>query len=483
MSERAEPTLADRARATRVVVVGGGIAGLTAAWECARIGMPVVLLEAGTRVGGAIETATLDGIDIDLAAEVFSLSAPALADLIDQLELRADVEPAADESVAVAVAAGDGLHVVPLPANRAGIPANVWAPAVRRLVGSAGVWRAYLDRLRPPLTIGRERRLGALVRTRMGARIRDRLVAPLTIGTWGVDPDEIDVDLAVPGLSAALTRAGSLGGAVDQLLPARSEDGTEPPRARRATLRGGMGRLVQALAERLLTLDADIRVGHAVTALSRTETGWLVHVDGAGDAVDRGDDGVPQPLPADIVVLAAGAPAASTLLAPLGVTLDAPARPAREVVTLVMDAGTSAAARRPCTRYRARWPRRPSSTPAPPGRACVPRPAPRGASSASPSIPTRAAMTPWLSRRATSRSCGRASARSGRVRSAPRSSHRRRRRSATPSVRPPCAPASRRSGASSRSGEDLAGGGISSVVADTIDEVERVRHDVLWGRP
>jgi hypothetical protein len=40
------------------------------------------------------------------------------------------------------------------------------------------VWRAYLDRLRPPLTIGRERSLGALVRSRMGARLRDRLVAP-----------------------------------------------------------------------------------------------------------------------------------------------------------------------------------------------------------------------------------------------------------------------------------------------------------------
>lgn len=483
MSERAEPTLADRARATRVVVVGGGIAGLTAAWECARIGMPVVLLEAGTRVGGAIETATLDGIDIDLTAEVFSLSAPALADLIDQLELRADVEPAADETVAVAVAAGDGLHVVPLPANRAGIPANVWAPAVRRLVGSAGVWRAYLDRLRPPLTIGRERRLGALVRTRMGARIRDRLVAPLTIGTWGVDPDEIDVDLAVPGLSAALTRAGSLGGAVDQLLPARSEDGAEPPRARRATLRGGMGRLVQALAERLLTLDADIRVGHAVTALSRTETGWLVHVDGAGDAVDRGDDGVPQPLPADIVVLAAGAPAASTLLAPLGVTLDAPARPAREVVTLVMDAGTSAAG--PATVY---------PVPGAMAAASVIDAGAAWSSVRAASGPTRRVFRVTvdpdqggddplaLAARDVTRlwpgiGAIRASAQRTAFLAPPSSTLGHPERAAA--LRARIAPLGRIVAV----GEDLAGGGISSVVADTIDEVERVRHDVLWGRP
>lgn len=482
MSERAEPDLADRARATRVVVVGGGIAGLTAAWECARIGMPVVVVEADTRVGGAIETATLDGIDIDLAAEVFSLSARPLADLIDELGLRADIEPAADESVAIALAASDGMHLVPLPANRAGIPANVWAPAVRRLVGSAGVWRAYLDRLRPPLTIGRERRLGALVRTRMGARVRDRLVAPLTIGTWGVDPDEIDVDLAVPGLSAALTRAGSLGGAVDQLLPEGSEDGAEPRRARRATLRGGMARLVQALTERLLTLDADIRVGRAATALSRTETGWLVHIDG-GDADDRIDDGVSEPIPADIVVLAAGARVTAALLAPLGVTLDPPARPAREVVTLVMDAGTSAPG--PATVYpvpdamaaasvidaAAAWPRVRTAA-GPTRRVFRVTVDPRRGGDDPVGQAARDIARLWPGVGAI-----RASAQRTAVLAPPSSTLGHAERAADTRAR------IARLGRIVAVGEDLAGGGISSIVADTIDEIERVRHEALWGRP
>jgi len=323
------PDLVDRARATRVIVVGGGIAGLTAAWECARIGMPVVLVDAAGRLGGDIETATLDGIDVDLIAETFSLSARALGALIDQLGLREDVEPAADESVAVAAPSANGIEVVTLPANRAGIPANTWAPPVRRLIGDVGVWRAYLDRLRPPLTIGRERSLGALVRTRMGARVRERLVAPLTIGTWAVDPDEIDADLAVPGLSAALTRVGSLGGAVDQL-----------PSTRRATLRGGLSRIVDRLAERLALLDADVRVDTRATSLSRTADGWALQVGNA-------DGTAAEILTADVVVLAAGARSATALVAPLDISSDVAfersASVKRHVVTLVMDAGTSTA--------------------------------------------------------------------------------------------------------------------------------------------
>jgi len=323
--EHERPDLVDRARATRVIVVGGGIAGLTAAWECARIGMPVVLVDAAGRLGGDIETATLDGIDVDLVAETFSLSARALGELIDQLGLREDVEPAADESVAVAAPTANGVEVVTLPENRAGIPANTWAPPVRRLIGNVGVWRAYLDRLRPPLTIGRERSLGALVRTRMGARVRERLVAPLTIGTWAVDPDDIDADLAVAGLSAALTRVGSLGGAVDQL-----------PSARRATMRGGLSRIVDSLAERLALLDADVRVDTRATSLSRTADGWAVQLENA-------DGTAAETLTADVVVLAAGARTATALVAPFDVALELPASVKRHVVTLVMDAGTSTA--------------------------------------------------------------------------------------------------------------------------------------------
>ena len=37
-----------------------------------------------------------------------------------------------------------------------GIPENMFSDASRRILGTGGAWRAYVDRLRPPLTIGHE---------------------------------------------------------------------------------------------------------------------------------------------------------------------------------------------------------------------------------------------------------------------------------------------------------------------------------------
>lgn len=494
MSAHPEPDLAGRAHTTRVVVVGGGIAGLTAAWECARIGMPVTLVEARGRIGGDIETAELDGIRVDLAAEAFSASDRALGALIDELDLRDAVEPAADASIAVAVpassTAGGPMRLVTLPANRAGIPANTWAAPVRQLVGTAGVWRAYLDRLRPPLTIGRERRLGALVRARMGARVRDRLVAPITVGTYGLDPDGIDVDLAVPGLSAALTRVGSLAGAVAQLLPDSSE--AVPAPARRAMLRGGLSRVVEALVARLLVLDTDIRVDARATQIVRTDAGWLVTLADEGDEGDEGDeadaDASAEPLIADIVVLATDAQTATHLLAPHGVHLDAPSTRVRDVVTLVMDATATAATASapPATVYpvpgtmaaasvidaTAAWASLAAAAGA--GRRVL-RVTLDPGDPADPADPIEAAA----------REVRRLWPQLGAVRAA---AHRR------VALSPPASAlghAERTAAARARIsrvpgivavGEWLAGSGVAGVVADAANELERVRHDVLWGR-
>ena len=356
MSDRASD-LISRAHEAHVVVAGGGIAGLVAALECAKVGIRVTVLEASDRVGGSIRTEVLDGLAVDLVADGFAPGAPALDALIDELGLRDAVEPAAGDAIAVAVGSPDALRVARLPVGLAGIPANPWSDDARRIIGWRGAWRAYLDRLRPPLTIGREQSLGALVRTRMGVRVRDRLVAPLAFGRFGVDVDDVDADLAVPGLSTALTRAGSLAGAISQLLP----DGPAPSRA---TLRGGMGRLVDALAGRLADLEVEIRTGARVAGLHRDDVGWTVRIENAApdaaasapdaDSVAQASDpdatGAPDPdatpsgqVIADVVIIATDGDAAASLLASAGISVAAPASPQRDVVTLIVDAPVATA--------------------------------------------------------------------------------------------------------------------------------------------
>lgn len=274
--------LAARAASRHVVVVGAGIAGLVAARECAKVGMRVTVLEAADQVGGTIRRAQLDGLTIDTGADSFATRGGHVRTLVDELGLGDAIVPAGRGRTWIAGIPGVGS--APLPeASLRGIPESPFDDDVRRIIGWRGAWRAYLDRLRPPLTIGHAESLGRLVASRMGARVRDRLMAPPSIGGFAIHPDDASVDATVPGLNAALTRAGSLSGAVAQLRA--EKQGSD---AALCGISGGLHRLVDALRAELEMLGATLHTRTTVTTLVRGEAGWTIECvesdPGAGDA-------------------------------------------------------------------------------------------------------------------------------------------------------------------------------------------------------
>lgn len=315
--------LAAHAHESHVVIVGGGIGGLTAALACAKIGIRVTLVEESDRLGGALWTEEIDGLPVDVGAEGYATRGGVVRSLVDELGLTDAVTPPAPRAEWIGGLPGGP---VPVPEETVrGIPENPWDERVRRLIGWRGAWRAYVDRVRPPLTIGQERSLGRLVRTRMGPLVLDRVVAPLSLGAFAIHPDDVDVEAVAPGLNAALTRTGSLAGAVSQLRAARRD---APPSAGDALegFDGGTRLLVDALRERLHELGADIRLGVPVVGLEdRPGGGWTV-VTETDEAVD----------PADHVVVATGASTALRLLATAVPDLRTPPLTELEVITLVV---------------------------------------------------------------------------------------------------------------------------------------------------
>lgn len=330
-----KPTeLAARAAQQHVVVIGGGIGGLVAARECAKVGMRVTLLEASEALGGSIRSAELDGIVVDVGAESFATRGGHVHALVAELGL-ADAVVSPQGGGAWLSGIPDAPDA-PLPVGSLlGIPANPFQEDVRRIIGWRGAWRAYVDRLRPPLTVGHERSLGRLVGSRMGARVRDRLVAPVTAGVYSADPDDVDTDVAAPGLNAALTRIGSLSGAVGLLAAERTG---KTPGAAVLGLVGGMGRLVEALHADLISYGVDVRTGTPVTRLDRDGDGWTVETEPSADAGDP-DAATETTLHATGVIVATAEPPARRLIdthvSGLGDTGDAPEI---EIVTLLLDA-------------------------------------------------------------------------------------------------------------------------------------------------
>ena len=256
-----------------VVVIGGGVAGLVVAYRLASRGVPVTVLEAAGRLGGAVTWHDVAGIRLDAGADSFATRAPAVADLARELGLE----------VTAPGAAGAWVHLphgsFPLPrAGMLGVPADPWARDVRRVIGAVGAARAGLDRVLPAgvgVPIG-PTTLGQVVRARMGRRVLDRLVGPVAGGVHSTDPDALDLDTVLPGVRTALAAEGSLGAAVARLR------GTATAGAPVAGLRGGMHTLTSALAAAVTASGGEIRTGARVAALRRGDGGdggWEVQLD------------------------------------------------------------------------------------------------------------------------------------------------------------------------------------------------------------
>ncbi|GAA1541196.1 oxygen-dependent protoporphyrinogen oxidase [Microbacterium ginsengiterrae] len=336
MSDDRTADLAARAAHRHVVVIGGGIGGLVAARECAKVGMQVTVLESEGELGGAIRRADLGGLTVDAGAESYATRGGHVRALLDELGLGDRI--VTPNPAGAWLVGAPGVDAAPLPKGGIlGIPVNPFADDVRRIIGWGGAWRAYVDRLRPPLTIGQERSLGTLVARRMGPKVRDMLVAPVTAGVYSADPDDVDTEIAAPGLNAALTRAGSLSGGVAQLIAERADRAAKAPGSAVEGVAGGMSALVDALQADLQELGAVVRTGVPVTALSRAGDGWTVSI--ASVAADKDEEPVEESITADAVFVATPEPGARTLLDGLVPGLGDPGEaPQIEIVSLLLEA-------------------------------------------------------------------------------------------------------------------------------------------------
>ncbi|MDR7111463.1 oxygen-dependent protoporphyrinogen oxidase [Microbacterium trichothecenolyticum] len=251
-------------------VVGGGVAGLVVARRLAASGASVTVWEASDHFGGTVARHEVGGLALDAGAESFAVRGGAVRALLVDLGLAGDIVGPAPGPAWLQPATGDA---VPLPATALlGIPADPLADDVVRVVGLAAAERAVALDARPVGEV--PAMLGPLVRERLGAEVLDRLVAPVVHGVHSQHPDQLPVARAHPGLADAVANAGSLGGAVARLRAAA------PPGAAVAGIRGGINRLVPALADDLARRGGDIRLGTRVGDLGALDGTVVVAAPG-----------------------------------------------------------------------------------------------------------------------------------------------------------------------------------------------------------
>ncbi|MCA1783476.1 MAG: protoporphyrinogen oxidase [Intrasporangiaceae bacterium] len=283
------------------VIVGAGIAGLTAAWQLVLSGedpASVTVLESADRVGGKLARAEVAGHLVDVGAESMLAVRPEAPALVRELGLGDALTSPATTSASV----WSRGRLWPLPTGTLmGVPSD--PESVRGLLSDAEVARLGDERPWPGPLAG-DVAVGEYLATRLGDAVVDRLVEPLLGGVYAAQARRLSMAAAVPALYAAAQRGESMLGAAAAAGAARA--GTRPGASAFCGIVGGVGRLAEELRDALLSRGVAIETGVIVRELTRTGPGWEL-VTGPVPAPDR--------VTADSVVLAVPAPAAARLLA------------------------------------------------------------------------------------------------------------------------------------------------------------------------
>lgn len=285
--------------APRVVVVGGGITGLSAAYEVRRRrpDADVVVLEAAGQIGGKLRGSEVGGVVVDEGADSLLARVPDAVDLAREVGLGEALQ--APRAATAALWSRGELR--PLPAGTVmGVPADLRALARSGVLSQASLGRVLLDLALPGRPVVEDVPVGTLVARRLGREVVERLVDPLLGGVYAGRADLLSLQATLPQLARTAAHERSLVRAARAARPVPALDGPVF-----LGLTGGLGTFPSAVAA---ASGADVRVRSTVRALARTATGWRL-VTGSAAA--------PEVLDADAVVLAVPAAPAGRLLRPV----------------------------------------------------------------------------------------------------------------------------------------------------------------------
>ena len=267
----------------RVGVIGGGIAGLSAALTLQEAGCRVTVIEASQRLGGKIRTDHVDGFVIEAGPDSILSYKPAGLSLMKRLGILDRVVNTREDGQGTFILHRGKLQ--PLPEGMTAlVPVNIRSVAATKLLSPAGKLRLALEYFLPARREKTDESVGSFVRRRLGDDFYRNLAEPLLSGIYAGDADQLSLHATFPRLRQTERQHG---GMIRGALAGRRR---ETPAASNAptwstfiSLEGGLADIIAGIQTALA--GADIRKGTRAASLHSDGTGYQIELD-TGEALD-----------------------------------------------------------------------------------------------------------------------------------------------------------------------------------------------------
>jgi oxygen-dependent protoporphyrinogen oxidase len=259
----------------RVAIVGGGIAGLSAAFELEqqRRGGAAVeyrLYEAAPRLGGVLRTERVDGCIVEAGPDSFLSEKPWAAELCREAGLADQLVGSNDAARRTFIVVHNRL--VPLPDGlQFMVPTRILPTVFSPLFSFSTKLRAVAEWFAQPQVASDDESVADFVERHFGREMVERVADPLLAGVYGGEAARLSVRATLPRMAELESRYGSL---VRGMLAVRRKFQGASPTPIFTTLQDGMQTLADAVAAHL---KAEwVRTSSAVRDLRRAGAAWSI---------------------------------------------------------------------------------------------------------------------------------------------------------------------------------------------------------------
>jgi protoporphyrinogen/coproporphyrinogen III oxidase len=246
-----------------IVVIGGGISGLAAAWELQQQGLEYVLLENSERLGGKLYTERVDGFVIEGGADSYVAFKPAAFQLCREIGIAEDVIGTNDGQRNSFILSNGQLHTLPR-GLRLIVPTDPEGLMESNLLSEEGKRKMLAEPEVPPRTETGDESMASFISRRFGQEALDIFATPLLAGIYSADPSTMSMEAYYPNYLQMEKKYGSVTVGSKQAPPPPPSAKSEGPKSMFASFRTGMSELVEGIQAKL---TGQIRIGEGAASI------------------------------------------------------------------------------------------------------------------------------------------------------------------------------------------------------------------------